>query len=374
MHRTSRIVIAAVMVLAATASSTAKAQLYGYYPRGGYGAYGWGGWGGAQTPQGNMARGMGAFAAGAGYYNEQTAVARSINANTAMRYNEYMYESNQEAKRQHHDMLAADQSRNLGAYDKNQQRLRNNPDRHDIETGDALNAAVDVIEDPRVYGRTLNGARTRIGGQTIRNIPFRYAPGAVTVSIQRLTKGEPPAALKESAFDEDRAAFRVLGQEIRGDIQKGEKPNPETVNKALAVINTAEAKADRILAANPKDRIEVDKYLKSLHGLLAMLNTPALDVLLSGVEKHPDATLGQLLAFMSAYNLTFGEAKTPEQKQIYASLFPQLVAMRDEVITALAGAGPAPKPTGDAVGDFFQPMDYKDLQKKAPAPPAAGLR
>jgi hypothetical protein len=361
-----RFAFALAISLGAAQGATAWGQ---YYPHG-YGGYGWGGWGGgAQTPQGNMARGMGAYAAGAGYYNEQTAVARSINADTAMRYNEYMYQSNQVAKRQHHDMLAADKSRNIGAYDKTQERLRNNPDRHDIEMGDALNVAVDEIEDPRIYGRTLQGAKAKIGGEMIREIPFRYAPGAITVSIHRLTQGDPPKALMTEAFAEDRSSFKVFGQEIRKDLEKGDTPNKETVKKALAIIVAAEAKADKILDPNTPDRVEVDKYLKSLHGLLGMLNTPALDILLAGVEKHPDANLGQLLSFMSAYNLRFGEAKSPEQRQIYSALYPQLLAMRDEVAGALAGAAPPPKPNDAAVGEFFQAMDYKDLQKKAPAPP-----
>ncbi len=376
MRRRIRFAVALAIALGAAHGATAWGQ---YYPRG-YGGYGWGGWGGgAQTPQGNMARGMGAYAAGAGYYNEQTAVARSINANTAMRYNEYMYQSNQEAKRQHHEMLSADKSRNLAAYDKTQERLRDHPDRHDIETGDALNAAVDVIEDPRIYGKALQGSQTKIGGEMIRNIPFRYAPGAITVSIQHLTQGDPPSALMGAEFAEDRAAFKGLGQEIRKDLKNGETPNPETVKKALAVINAAEAKADRILERNTKDRNDVDRYLKALHGLLGMLNTPALDILLSGVEQHPDATLGQLLAFMSAYNLRFGEATTPGQKQLYSALYPQLLALRDEVTPALSGAGPLPKPNANAVGDFFQGMDYQDLKKKAPAPapppqPGGGVR
>src|SRR5262249_17949876 len=135
------------------------------------------------------------------------------------------------------------------------------------------------------------------------------------------------------------------------------------------VINGAEAKADKILPRNTKDRTEVDKYLKALHGLIGMLLTPALDVVLAGVEKHPDATLGQLLSFMSAYNLRFGQATTATQKKVYDELYPKLVALRDQVAPALATAAPLPKTTGGEVGDFFQAMDYKDLQKKAPARP-----
>jgi hypothetical protein len=367
MKRSLRFAAALVVALAATHAATARAQ-YGYYPRG-YGGYGWGGWGGGgETPQGSIARGMGAYAAGAGYYNQQTAVARSINVDTAMRYNQYMYESNEEANRKYHAKMSADKAQNLEAYDKTQARLRDNPTRQDVYMGDALNALVTQIEDPRAYSRTLQGAKVKIGGQMIRNIPFRYAPGAITVSIERLANGQPPAALLTTAFDEDRAAFKSLGQEIRKDLKDGEKPNPETVEKALAVINTAEAKADKILPRNTKDRNEADKYLKALHGLLGMLQTPALDLLLAGVEEHPEATLGQLLAFMNAYNLRFGQATTPAQKQVYDSLYPKLAALRAEVAPALAGTSP-PKTTGNEVGDFFSGMEYQDLQKKAPPQP-----
>jgi len=314
---------------------------------------------------------MGVYAAGAGVYNENTAVARSINTDTTMRFNEYMYQSSQVAARQHHQMLMQDKAANIGAYDQINARIRNNPDSHDIFMGDALNSAVEEIEDPRAYNRTFSGAKVKIGGEMIRDIPFRYAPGCITVSIHQLTQGPPPPALMTSDFDLDRAAFKSLGQEIHKDLDVGEKPKPETVKKALAVINTAEAKADKILPRNTKDRNDVDKYLKSLHGLIGMLETPSLEILLAGVEKHPEATLGDLLAFMSSFNLRFGEAKTQPQRALYTVLYPMLVALRNECAQALAGA-PALNPQSNAVGEFFSGMDYQDLRKKAPPPPQPG--
>src|SRR5206468_1518000 len=79
------LVIAPALVLALT-SGAARAQ-YGYP----VGRYGFGGWGGGSTVQGDIARGLGNLAAGAGAYNEQTAVANSINADTVMRLNHYIY-------------------------------------------------------------------------------------------------------------------------------------------------------------------------------------------------------------------------------------------------------------------------------------------
>ena len=237
--------------------------------------------------------------------------------------------------------------------------------------GDALNVAVDEIDNPRVYRRSLQNAKVKIGGETIRHIPFRHAPGAITVSIARLTREQPPAPLMAADFDADRAALKAVGQEIRNDLSTGDKPNPETINKARAVINAAEAKVERLLPRNTRDRNEADRYLKALHGLIGMLETPALDVILSGVDKRPEATLGELLAFMDAFNLRFGQATTPRQRAVYTELYPKLVALRDEVAPLVAGAAKS-QPQPAAVADFFSKMDYRDLQKKAPAPAQSG--
>ncbi len=371
MNRRIRYALAITVALGIAHSASAQAQYH--YPAG-YGGYGWGGWGGGgATPGSSMARGMGVYAAGAGMYNQQTAVARSINADTTMRFNEYMYQSSQVAAKKHAEMLQNDRKLTNEQYNKINDRIRNNPDKHDIETGDALNTAVEEIEDPRVYARNLARATTRIGGQTIRGIPFRYAPGCITVSIGDLTQGPPPPALMTAAFDDDRAAFKGVGQELRNNLNTGETPNPATVKKALTMINAVEAKADNILPRNTPERDAADRYLKALHGLIAMLETPSLEFLLAGVEKHPEATLGDLLGFMTAHNLRFGEAKTPEQVTLYLTLYPMLAELRDQAASSLAGA-PAPNPQSGAVGDFFSGMNYGDLQKKAPAPPPPGTQ
>ena len=157
------------------------------------------------------------------------------------------------------------------------------------------------------------------------------------MSIGDLTQGPPPQALMTSDLDDDRAAFKSVGQELRKTLETA-MPGSATVKKAPAMINGVEAKADKILPANTPERTEADRYLKALHGLIAMLQTPSLEFLLAGVEKHPEATLGDLLGFMTAHNLRFGEAKTPEQVALYLNLYPMLDDLRDQVAPALAGA------------------------------------
>src|SRR5271157_1767379 len=94
-----------------------------------YGRYGgWGGWGGGVgTLQGSMMRGAGVAMAGAGYYNEQTAVARSMNANTAMQINQYMYEVNKTNAKYYYGRSAAREKKDSSAGEAIYKRLHDNP-------------------------------------------------------------------------------------------------------------------------------------------------------------------------------------------------------------------------------------------------------
>src|SRR5215213_7963221 len=133
--------VSLALFVVAAGGGTCQAQWN--YPMG-YGAWGWNGWGGGgETVQGSVAQGLGMFAAGAGVYNEKTAVANSINADTAMRWNQYMWLSQQEANRRYHEKLAREQAGNTKGREEVYNRLRNNPTTRDIARGDALNVALD---------------------------------------------------------------------------------------------------------------------------------------------------------------------------------------------------------------------------------------
>ena len=112
----------------------------------------WGGWGGGvDTAQGSMMRGAGVAAAGAGSYNQQTAVARSINANTAMQVNQYMYEVNKNNAKYYYTRSANKQKEASSTGEAIYKRLHDNPDAHDIHSGDALNVVLDELTNPSIY-------------------------------------------------------------------------------------------------------------------------------------------------------------------------------------------------------------------------------
>jgi hypothetical protein len=364
-------------LIAAAAGSPAQAQYGRYlYPRG-YGDYGWSGWGGggASTVQGSVARGLGVMAAGAGAYNEQTAVARSINADTAMRWNQYVWQSQQEANRRYHAKLAQQQLGNSQARDKIYRRLRDNPEPADIYRGDALNVALDEVTRPNVYFRKLKGASAKVPGKLIRAIPFQYASAAITTSVAQLTQGGPPDSLKTEAFAADRAKLKELAAQLRKQNEEKGQYDPATLAKAQEVIHAVRVKVEKTLPRNTKGRDEAEKYLKALFGLTRMLQTPAIDVLLAGVEKRPDTTVGDLLTFMTACNLRFGVAKTDEQRAVYDQLYPLLVALRDEAQgspSAPAETAAAPANGHERPGEFFAGMSYENIdpaEGKIPPPP-----
>src|SRR3954451_12978376 len=136
---------------------TAALAVVGVSAHAQYGRYGgWGGWGGAgSTVQGSVAAGMGNFAAGAGQYNVQTAQARSINAQTAMQFNEYMYAVNKQnaatnlARRQQ-------QQKNVNeSADATYKRIHDNPEPSDIHSGDALNVVLTELANPKLYTQVI---------------------------------------------------------------------------------------------------------------------------------------------------------------------------------------------------------------------------
>ena len=86
----------------------------------------------ARPPRATWPAAMGVLAAGAGEYNQETAVARSVNADTAMRWNQYMYQSQLEANRRYQQRMAREKYGNDQAREQIADRLRNNPDASDI--------------------------------------------------------------------------------------------------------------------------------------------------------------------------------------------------------------------------------------------------
>jgi hypothetical protein len=358
------------MALIAIASSATVGHAQFAYPPG-YGGFGWGGWGGGQSVPGSIAQGMGAFAAGAGQYNLQTAQAASINTDTAMRFNEYMYESQQNRNQRYYAQLAQRRENLNSSREKIYDRLRNSPNTSDVERGDALNVALDELNNPKVYARALTGATAKVPGEMIRDIPFQKASAAITSSVHQITRDGVPDALKTEVFQKERDELRAIAAELRKQDEESGQLDPATLERARTVLQAAKTKVDATYQPNTRERRESERWLKAAMGLTRLLETPAINVLLAGVEKRPNTTLADLLQFMKAFNLRFGAATTARQREVYNQLFPVLDALRDQVTRGSSLATNAPPPaTGpdNRPAEFFSGMDFDHLQKRPPAP------
>jgi hypothetical protein len=330
--------------------------------------YGWGGWGGGSTVQGDMARGAGYYAMGAGIYNQRTAIANSINTDTVIRWNQYLWLSQQEANRREYVRQAKRQARDSGSGEQIYKRLRDNPSASDIAKGDALNVILDQITDPKIHSSALRLATAPLGSRTVRDIPFSQASEAVVLSLHQLSaedgwplalRGEPFAPVREAY---QKAMAKALEEDLNGQI------SPETLK---SVNDAASRVRDALEASPPADRaqaVEARTYVKTLLGMARMIQYPDVEKVLAELEKMKQTSAGSLLGFMHTYNLRFGPATTPRQRTVYNELYPIMVSQRDRILgeakpndDGLAKAGTNP-PT-----DFFNGMHLEEKANNGPA-------
>ena len=312
--------LAAVMTVISTAAGEARAQ-YGYPS--GYGGYGWGGWG-SSTPGSSLARGLGIFNMGRGAYNEDTAAAQSINANTVMAWNNYSYQATRAMARRHYARVRADMARTTRMRDEIEDRLRNHPNQTDITDGDALNVLLDVLLHPSSADRSVARIKTPLRADVIRDIPFEYASEGMTACLDRITMGgQWPLALRGENLRLEREAFRKA---ISAALEEDEKGNlePETIQSVQAAVDQLRLKFEKDVPQQSPDYIPALETIKAMAGLTRMLHSPKMDQILAELEDYQGSTLGDLLAMMQAFNLRFAPANSFRQRQIYLKLYPML--------------------------------------------------
>lgn len=348
------------------ASGSAQAQYYGY------GGYGWGGWGGGQTVLGSQAQGMGVLAAGVGQYNLDSAQAASINADTIGRWNEYMYESQQIRNQKYYRLMEQRKDQIKKGSSSIHKRLSEDPTDSDITRGDALNVILDQLTAPKVYKTSVRYAKTHLGPKMIRGIPFTYASEAVTIALDQMTSEKDwPVILRGKQFDKERNAYAAAIDEAVKEDDAGDL-TPETIKKVETAIKALWNKVTALPPGTPQ-RDQAVRHVKAMGAITRMLQSPALEQIIAGVDKYDGATTGDLLAFMHTFNLRFGVSKTPEQQALYRNLYVTLDSQRDEILRQVGYNTVAPPenpdPNAEHPGEVFQHLDYDKIHGGAVAPP-----
>ena len=337
--------------------------------------YNWGGWGGgASTVQGDIAHGMGVFAAGAGQFNQQTAVANSINANTTMRVNQYMFAAQQEANQRQYVRTARRIGRANATASDTANRLRNNPDQGDVDRGDALNVLLDDLTAPALMqSSSLRLAGSELDAALVSEIPFRNAAEAVTICLDQLTDPNRfPKFLRSEALTNEREAFVTAVHDARTQAREQGELTSEAVTRVQETGKALYAKAQSpSISALPTERNEALSYLKGMAALAKMAaNSDTLQALRE-LKKIQTTHVANLIAFMHAYNLRFGPADSPQQRTVYRTLYPILKGDRDRIYamadTQATQPPPPPDPKVSPV-EAFHGLSEKHLDLPPPKP------
>src|SRR5258706_8275892 len=200
---------------------------------------------------------MGNFVAGAGSYNVQTAQARSINAQTAMQFNEYMYAVNKQNAMTNLARRQQQQQKVNETADATSKRLRDTPEPRDIHSGDALNLVLTDLVNPDVYTQVVQKATMPVDSKLVKNINFQHAANMILISLGDVNaRGVPDALANNPKFESDRQAIRAIVTKGREEASSSNQITPETLRNFRAAVQAAKDKADSLYARGTRQRDE----------------------------------------------------------------------------------------------------------------------
>lgn len=345
-----RIWIGLFAALIPLGTTAARGQNFG----GGFGRSGPGLWvGPGSTVNGDVARGEGVFLWGLGQYAVNSAIGRSIDLTTSIRYNEYIYEVAENMNHQAAKRREAEAARKRQLYQAIQDRLRYNPDDRDLMRGEALNFVLRDLWNPKVDPSVLSMNEVPLKGSTVRVIPFFYGERGSRISMRQLqVKDGPlltdrdawPVPLRGDDFRAEREAYKRAVDDYL-DLSKGDSVTLPPIKRIQTAVRRLQAKVDdKYGQADVKSWGEAAPFLEKRAKLAGQLGNQRVDDVLRAIERYPGTTVADLVRFMQTYNLQFGEAEDPIERTLYAELYQSLAVQRtvleDKMGFPIRDAGP----------------------------------
>ena len=330
-------------------ASSARAQ-WGY--PGGYGGYGMSQWG--SSPEAGLMAGLGAYARGQGVYEVDKAKADSINVDTMVKWNKAL-RACQRVLRE--DQRKEDAERAVVAEAKREQR--------ELMDGKTLNTLLFQIFDSDPSVAKSVRAKAPLTPSAIREIPFEWDSEAISTCIDQMTgAGSIPPLLMDAKYSSERDALRAavepaLEEDATGDVSSASR---RRIDHAVANFRTKFLKTSANYEVGYQDALD---YLTTLASLNRMLHDPSMKKFLGLLEDDQERTVGDLIAFMNAYNLRFGPAKSERQVEIYTRLVPILAKIRDDLDNARPASASLDR-SGEglraAAKQAFKPMKWEQLE------------
>ena len=314
----------ASLVVLVTTSASAEAQFNFVGP--------------GSTPQGDYLRGVGVASYGIGVGDYFQAGANSINTNTAIRLNEYIYESLMHENQMSAEHRAAMAQREKDLYGKLRDRIMKSPEARDVGNGDALNALLDRLNGPAISESALKYEAIPLSVEEVKRIPFKLAEkGVKSFSMQRLTaKGTKhwPNAFQDAQFARERRGYELaldnaLEQQYKGAMQ---------ISAIEALGKAVDALDDRLKevvgVGADKLYLEARDRLKEMRETIEMLKRHAVERALGDLDRYSGTTVNDLRRFMRDHDLQFASASNPEEKSLFPDLYAKLKMQLDKVSSA----------------------------------------
>jgi hypothetical protein len=269
-------------------------------------------------------------------YNLNTAQAESINTDTTMRWNEYLASVAKEQTREYVAGKLAEASKLKEFYKQRREQVLNSPEARDVLTGDALNRILEELQNANLDESVYRSDRLKVSipVDLVRHIPFKLAEKGEQFSMDRITlkgKGTWTVALQDNKFDYVKKKYalaldKALEQAIDGKMQD-------------AAIDELDARADdlfqRLNEVGPPRTdiryIEAQQLLAELKDTVRHLKITKIEQAIGEIDKYSGTTINDLKTFMTAHNLRFATAKTPEEKLRYPELYASLREQLDKV-------------------------------------------
>ena len=293
------------------------------------------------TPQGDYLKGVGIAAYGLGVYNERTAVANQINANTFIMLNEYLWNAAKNENLENAAHRAAVRARSAEDYKRIQDRIHNNPEALDVRNGDALNAKLWELLDPNVSESASHYANVPLDADIIRRIPFKLAEKGHTFSMKRLSlkkttkQNKWAVAFQDPGFASlcrayERAVDNALERAIGGKME----------DSLIAEVEQAVGDLEEKLRATPlllgpgrqSEASEARAQLDRLRKTAKLFMSLPIQHVLEEIDSYAGTTVDDFRLFMRRHKLTFAAAETSDEITLYPRLYTALLEQRNKVI------------------------------------------
>jgi hypothetical protein len=301
------------------------------------------------TPIGDMERGAGIMAAGAGTYNYYTAVGDSIEADTWMRLNEYVFQSVRQASMRERQRILERATHNRERYNKILERILRDPEFKDVRRGDALNAVYQELTDPQISESAFRLTPVQLPGELIRSIPFFYAKEDSTISLRRLTaRGAWPVGLRGPELAASRKAYeRAVDAALEAQLE-GKLSHQAILAIETAVANLSYRLDQVITPSRDKVYLEARNFVKQLEATTELFKRKEIETILGEIDKYSGTTVHDLVVFMKRNNLRFAVAEEiGDEQSIYTKLYAALNQQLDSVHVPRSDAPRNDPPRGE---------------------------